>query len=128
MTKYGKQIARARKIIASKGTTVVWFKAGEPVDADDQTPEYAELGEGKAYADIPAVFYPANATTQYTNVFVPLLGMAGENSICCIPGDVPFIPQYGDGVLIAEGDLRHVDLINKTAPDGTAIIYEVSFK
>ena len=128
MTKYLRQINRARAVIAKKGTTVTWFKPGEPVDPDDLTPEYSQLNEGKAYPGVPAVFYPATATSQYTNVFQPLIDSAGELTICCIPGDVPFIPEQGDGVLLQLGDLRHVDRINKIAPDLMPIIYEVNFR
>lgn len=129
MTKYSRQIRAARKLIARKGTTVVWFKQGAPVDPDDPTPEFSELGEGVPFPGIPAAFYPLSSTSSQSDQYVPVFAESARNLYCVIPGDLPFTPENGDAVMLdGPENILHVDKLNVTAPDGIPIIYEVSFK
>lgn len=128
MTKYSRQIRSARATITRKGTTCTWYKAGLPVDANDPTPEFEEVADQAPFPNTPIVYYPQKRLNQATNQYeVVMLGDEVQR-FGLIPGDVPFVPESGDAVKYSDGELLHVDTVNTTAPDGTAIVHEVSFK
>lgn len=126
MTKYLRQIKRARTIITAKGTTVSWFKPGA-ADNTDPTPEFPELADAAEFDNIPIVFYPVNRQSEGSIVYDPKLFTGVENLYGIIPGDVTFTPEENDPVIIA-GDLYHVNYVNTTQPDMTPIVHEIGFK
>jgi hypothetical protein len=128
MTKYGRQIVSARKTITRKGTTCTWYKAGLPVDPDDPTPEFQEVADQAQFPDTPIVYYPQKRLNQATNQYEYVMLGDTTQRFGLIPGDVPFTPEAGDAVKYSDDELMHVDTVNTTAPDGTPIVHEVSFK
>lgn len=126
ITKYSRQIARARKSIARKGTTCVWFKAAQDVDPAD-LPEFQDMTEPVQYPGIPIAFYPQSRLNLQTVLAVALTGSYTDQLFAVIPGDLPFTPVQGDKVVVA-GQTLHVDTLNATQPDMVPIVWEVSFK
>ena len=126
MTKYQRQINRARQIITAKGMLCVWGKPGT-ADSADPTPEFPELGDATPYPDIPIVLYPTNRTSEGSTVYDPKLDTGTQNLFGIIPGDVPFTPEENDSALL-NGTVYTVNYVNTTQPDGTPIIHQIGFK
>lgn len=125
-SKYRRQINNARRIIAAKGTFCTWTKEG--VDSSSTLPpEMQNYAEPTAFTGTPIVFIPATRKEMFTAVLEALGAYVSNQDIGIIPGDVPFSPANGDNVAI-NGEERYVDRVNKVAPDGVAIIYEITFK
>lgn len=126
MTKYVRQIARARAKIAKAGTLCTWYKPGER-DTTDPTPEFPELALATAHAGVPIVLVPATKLADATVVYDPNVQTGTANLLGYIPGDCDFTPEEGDGVVI-NGSLTHVNFVNTTQPDGIPILHEIGFK
>lgn len=127
MTKYLRQIARARALIKKKGTTCTWYKADNTDTSDDTSPEFPNNDAPTVFNDVPIAFYPANRQNLYTALVEKITGQNTNQLFAVIPGDVPFKPEPNDAVL-CNGEHLNVDTVNTTKPDGTAIIHEVSFQ
>ena len=131
-TKYRRQIATARRIITKKGTLCTWFKDSDTDTTDDTSPEFPTNDEPTAYLKVPIAFYPQTRQNLATVITVALTGSYTDQMFGVIPGDVGFVPESDDAVLLTYGDgttrTLHVDTVNTTQPDLTPIVHEVSFK
>lgn len=125
-TKYARQQLSARKTILKKGTFCTWLKNTDSLDVANP-PEMANSGEPTKYDKTPIVFYPQENNRLLTETFVPVTNTPSNQLYAIIPGDVPFIPEEGDAVIVGI-DTLHVDTLNVTKPDYVPIIWEIAFK
>lgn len=125
-TKYSRQIATARRMITKFGGVCTWSKEGADTTSS-LPPEMRPLASAVTYPGIPIVLIPATRKEMFSQILHVLTSTVIDQDVAYIPGDVPFSPANGDDVII-NGETRYVDRINKIAPDGTAIAYEVTFK
>ena len=125
-TKYSRQRTVARRLITKFGGVCTWTKEGADTSST-LPPEMQPLAEAIIYSNIPIVLIPATRKEMFSEILGVLTATIKDQDVAYIPGDVPFTPANGDDVTI-DGLIRYVDRINKIAPDGTAIAYEVTFK
>ena len=126
MTKYLRQLNRAKQLIIKYGTTCNWYKPGVEV-GNDPTPEFPELQDAAEFDAVPIVTYTVKRQSEGTIVYSKEFETGVANLYASIPGDVPFSPEIDDAVLF-NGKLMHVNYVNTTQPDGTAIVHEVGLR
>lgn len=121
---YARQIETARRLVADKGRRCVW--AQDRPAPETETPWKPDAGTTEKH-DVNIVFLPTGGNKAFIRALAGTDAVIGDDM--GLMAAVDFVPEKGANILASDGEtmLRHVTVIDVIAPNGTPILYTLSF-
>lgn len=125
MGKYDVQAKRAAATIAKKGELCTWLKPGDNTDVSSGEPWLPDVVVPTQFPGISIVWTPGKSA-RYQQMMVEK-GSTDDLidwEFGLLAGwQLPFLPEFRDGILTSDGTLLYLTSFRKLAPDGNVILY-----
>jgi hypothetical protein len=122
---YDAQTKRAFAKIKAKGELCTWFKPGPNTDVVSGLPWEPDPQAGTSFSNISIVWTPGKSS-RYQSLMVERGSsddLAGFEFGLLSGLNLPFTPEFRDGISRSDGTLLYLTAFRTLAPNGPVILY-----